>query len=172
MSPSTGLDHECISTLAIYTSPSSPFSWGEIALLVSPSLADSELVSSTKVLVRSLLHSTPCFHLTLTYQAARTVHDPDTPSPTDSHSNLVHLHQWPYDNELSQTDSLQFLDPVITKYMKLPCSNLGSALAALRHHFNLTCDLCQCTDTSDTHKIVRRVAPSPWYLARITILQR
>ena len=120
MSPFPGLYHEFISSLSICTYPYFPFSWGEIALLFLPSLDGSELASSTKVFVLSSLFPTPCLRCTPTYQASRTLHHPDTPSLPDPHLNLVQRHQWPSENEQSQTDGLQFSDPVITKYMKRP----------------------------------------------------
>ena len=171
MSPFTGLDHECIYSLVISTSPSCPFSWGDIALLVSPSVAGSEIASSTNVLVHSFLCPTPCLCFTPTYQASLTVHHPDTLSLLDPYHNLVQRHQCPSDDERSQTAGLQFSYPVIIKYMKWPSSNPGPASAALHHHFNFTWYLCRWTDTSYTHKFVHRIALSPQSLARMITLQ-
>ena len=69
MSPFTWLDHECISSLAIATSPYWSFSWGDIALLVLPSLAAYKPASSTTPFGCSLLCPNICFRCTPTYQA-------------------------------------------------------------------------------------------------------
>ena len=69
MSPFTALDSKCISSLAMATSPSCYFPWGEIASLVS-NLAASELASSTTIFGRSSLCPTLCLRRTPTYHAA------------------------------------------------------------------------------------------------------
>ena len=73
MSPFTGSDRESISFLAMATSPYCSFSWGEIASLVSPSLADSEPASSTTPFGRSLLCPTLRLCRTPTSHASRSV---------------------------------------------------------------------------------------------------
>ena len=151
MSNFTVSDRECISSLVIATFPSCSFSWGEIALLVYPSLAASEISSSITHFGHSLLWPTLCLHRTPTYQWAWYVHHPNTLYQTDPHLILFHVHQGP---------------SLTTKYHKQPvsniigswhyrvhqsptCSNLGTELATLRPHYNFTWYLCRCTDTSD-----------------------
>ena len=143
MLPFTGLYHTCISSLAISTPPSCPFSWVEIDLLFSSSLVNYGLASSTNVLVYSLLCPTPLLCRTLTYQASLTVHHLYTPSIPDPHPNLVQRHKYPSGDKQSQTTGLQISDPVITKHMKRLCSNSGPASAALHRHFKFICDLFQ-----------------------------
>ena len=130
------MDHESISSLANSTLPYFSLSWVDISLLILPSLTGFELASSTNILVRSLMCHNPCLRCTSTYQAARTVHHLDTPN---LHPNLIQRHQWPSDDKRSQTAGLKFSDPVITKYMKRPCSNSGPLLGSptLSFHVHL-----------------------------------
>ena len=55
MSPFTGSDRNCISSLVKATFPSCSFSWEGITYIISPSLATSELASSTTTFGCSLL---------------------------------------------------------------------------------------------------------------------
>ena len=103
MLPLTGSDHECISSLTMTTLPSCPFYWGDIASLISTSLASSELSSSTNVLVCSSMCPTPRLRRTPASQAVRTVHHHATLSQTDPHPILVHRHQFPSDDQRSSS---------------------------------------------------------------------
>ena len=92
----TVLDRECISYLAMATSPSWYFSWGDISSLVSPSLVASTLASSTTFFGRSSLCPTICLLHTPTYHAACTVHHSKTLSQNEPQPILVQSHQYPY----------------------------------------------------------------------------
>ena len=73
MLPFTVSDRECISSLAMATSPSCSFSWGEITYIVSPSIAASKPASFTTTFDRSLVFPNLCLRKTPTSHATRTV---------------------------------------------------------------------------------------------------
>ena len=143
MSPFTGSDRECISSLAMATSPSCSFSWGEITSIVSPSLVTSEPASSTTTFGCSLLCPTLRLHNTPTSHANRTVllhrTSPDIPSQPDHRPIIVQSHQGPTPTTRSQKGrSPTKSDPVIPKYIKRLCSKTGPASATLCRHFKFT----------------------------------
>ena len=101
MWPLTGSDHKCVSSLAMIISIFCPLSWGKIASFILPSLAGSELASSTNALVCYLILLTPFVLRTPTYQSVHTVHNTETLYHPDSHPILVHSHQWTSEKQRS-----------------------------------------------------------------------
>ena len=73
MSPFTGSDRKCISSLVMAISPFCSFSWGEIAFIVSPSLVSSKPSYSTTTLGHYLLCPTLCLRHTPTSHTSRSV---------------------------------------------------------------------------------------------------
>ena len=78
--------------------------------------------SSTNVLVRSLLWSTPCLWCTPTSQAVRTVHHPDITSQPDPCPILIQRHQWSSDDQRSSSYSATN-GPLATNDHKWPISD-------------------------------------------------
>ena len=73
MSPFTGSSRDCISFLTMATRTSYSLSWGEIASIISPSLATSVPASSITTFGRSLLCPTIRLRNTPTSHSYRTI---------------------------------------------------------------------------------------------------
>ena len=162
MSPFTGSYRECISSLAMSTSLSWSFSWGEIASINSPSLATSEPASSTTTFGHSLL----CHTLRLR----------NTPT---SHSDLtvllptLHLNLTIAQSLFRATkDLLQWLGHKKAGLQNNWIPSLPSTSSASVPTWVLCQQRYVVTSSSPaTFKIVRRVTPTSRSLARLITLQ-
>ena len=96
MSPFTALNSECISSLAMTNFPSCYFTWGDIYLLVLPSLAASKIAFYSTIFGRSSLCPTLCFCRTPKSHAACTVHYSVTLYQNEPYQILFQSHQDPY----------------------------------------------------------------------------
>ena len=162
MSPFMVYDCECISSLAMATSTSCSFSWGEITYIVSPNLATSEPASSTTTFGRSMLCPTLCLCNTPTSHATRTVLLPTlhlnlTTARSSSRATKSLLQRIDHKNAGFQQNWIPSFP--ITSSASVPTRVLR------QQHYVGT------SSSPATFKTVRRVTPTLWSLAGLITLQ-
>ena len=162
MSPFTGSDCECISSLTMSTSPYCSFSWGEITSIVSPSLTTSEPASSTTTFGRSLLCPNLRLCNTPTYHADRTLILPTL------HLNLTIARS----SSRATKALLQRLDHKKAGLQQNRIPSFPSTSSAAVPTWVLHQQRYVVTSSSSaTFKIFRRVTPTSRSLARLITLQ-
>ena len=133
MSPFTGSYRECISSLAMVTSPSCYFSWGDISSIVLPVLVASDPASSITTVGRYLMCPTLCLSHTPTSQAdfcviVPTLHLNLTLAGSSSRSTKALLQRTYHQNSGIEKNRIQ-------SFPSTPSASLTTWVLHFQHYF-------------------------------------